>query len=54
MFAVRAILVIALFSNSFCQVNGDLESCEKRVAQLEALISGLKGPFGKFLFSSSF
>ena len=54
MFAVRAILVIALFGNSFCQANGDLEACEKRVTQLEALLDGLKGHFGKFSLSSSF
>ena len=55
MFAVRVIFVVFLFGNGFWQTNGDLEleACEKRVAQLEALIGGLKGPFGKFSLLSS-
>ena len=48
MFAVRVIFVVFLFANGFCQANGDLEACEKRVAQLETIIGGLKGPFGKY------
>ena len=48
MFAVHLIFLVFLLGNSFCQANGDLEACEKRVTQLETLIGGLKGPFGKF------
>ena len=48
MLAVRVIFLVFLFGNGFCQANGDLEACEKRVTQLETLIGGLKGPFGKF------
>ena len=53
MFAVCVIFVVFLFGNGFCQANGDLEACEKRVAQLEAIIGGLKGPFGKYSLPSS-
>ena len=64
MFALCVILVVFLFGNGFCQANSDLEACEKRVAQLEALkdttisslealIGELKGPLGKFSLLSS-
>ena len=53
MFAVCVIFVVFLFGNGFCQANGDLEACEKRVAQLETIIGGLKGPFGKYSLRSS-
>ena len=53
MFAVRVIFVVFLFGNGFCQANSDLEACEKKVAQLETIIGGLKGPFGKFSLRSS-
>ena len=49
MFALRVIFVVFLFGNGFCQANSDLEACEKRVAQLEAICPGkLKEPFGKY------
>jgi len=38
MFAVRAVLMVALFGNAFCQANGDLEALEKRVDQIEAVL----------------
>ena len=53
MFALRVIFVVFLFGNGFCQANSDLEACEKKVAQLETIIGGLKGPFGKFSLRSS-
>ena len=64
MFALRVIFVLFLFGNGFCKANSDLEACEKRVAQcealkdttissLEALIGELKGPLGKFSLLSS-
>ena len=49
MFALYVIFVVFLFGNGFCQANSDLEACEKRVAQCEAL----KGPLGKFSLLSS-
>ena len=64
MFALCVIFVVFLFGNGFCQANSDLEACEKRVAQLEALkdttisslealLGELKGPLGEFSLLSS-
>ena len=45
MFALCVIFVVFLFGNGFCQANSDLEACEKRVAQCEALKDTTAGKF---------